>query len=158
MYWKGMHNTIRSYVKSCRSCLTNNRHSQKYGHVPPKLVITTPWQALCVDLIGPYTLKGKDSTIIEFMCLTMIDPATKWFEIVKLPTVTKLTVPTMGSSKKVTCNNYTKESDTTFDKSSAQISNLAYKTWFSRYSHCQYLIYNMEANLNFLMQYIRHKA
>ncbi len=36
----------------------NERHSQKYGHLPPKLVITTPWKALCVDLIGPYTLKG----------------------------------------------------------------------------------------------------
>ncbi len=38
------------------------------------------------------------------MCLTMINPATSWFEIVKLPTVTNLTVPTMGKGKKVTCN------------------------------------------------------
>jgi hypothetical protein len=30
----------------------------KYGHVPPKLVIMTPWRALCVDLVGPYTLNG----------------------------------------------------------------------------------------------------
>ncbi len=42
MYWKSMRCTIRSYVKSCRSCQINKRHSQKYGHVPPKLVITTP--------------------------------------------------------------------------------------------------------------------
>jgi hypothetical protein len=28
----------------------------RYGHVPPKLVITTPWKVLCVDLVGPYTL------------------------------------------------------------------------------------------------------
>ncbi len=62
------------------------------------------------------------------MCLTMIDPATSWFEIVELPTVTKLTVPNTGKGKKVTCNNYTKESETTFNKSSAQISNLVYKT------------------------------
>jgi hypothetical protein len=27
------------------------------------------------------------------MCLTMIDSATRWFEIIKLLTVTKLTVP-----------------------------------------------------------------
>jgi hypothetical protein len=56
MYWKGMRHTIQNYVKSCRSCQINKRHSQKYGHVPPKLVITTPWKAICVDLIGPYTL------------------------------------------------------------------------------------------------------
>jgi hypothetical protein len=86
MYWKGMHNNIGSSIKSCRSCQMNKRHSQKYGHVPPKLVITTPWQVLYVDFIGPYTIKGKDGTSIDFMCLTMIDPATSWFEIVELPT------------------------------------------------------------------------
>jgi hypothetical protein len=42
MYWKGMRTTIRKYVKSCRSCQVNKRHSQKYGHLPTKLVITTP--------------------------------------------------------------------------------------------------------------------
>jgi hypothetical protein len=46
MYWKGMRTTIQRYVKSCRSCQVNKRHSLKYGHVPPKLVITTPWRAL----------------------------------------------------------------------------------------------------------------
>ncbi len=45
MYWKDMHTTIQKYVKSCRSCQVNKRHSQKYGYLPPKLVITTPWKA-----------------------------------------------------------------------------------------------------------------
>ena len=34
-----------------------------------------------MDLIRPYTFKGKDGTEIDFMCLTMIDPASNWFEI-----------------------------------------------------------------------------
>ncbi len=38
-----------------------------------------------MDLIGLYTLKGKDKTQIDFMCITMIDPETNWFEIVELP-------------------------------------------------------------------------
>jgi hypothetical protein len=78
MYWKGMCTTIWRYAKTCQSCQVNKRHSQKYGHLPPNLVITTPWKALCVDLIviGPYTLKGKDGSSIDFMCLTMIDPTT----------------------------------------------------------------------------------
>jgi hypothetical protein len=92
MYWKGMRTTIWRYVKSCRSCQVNKRHSLRYGHVPSKLVITTPWRALCVDLVGPYTLKGKDGSSIDFMCRTMIDPATSWFKIVELPTV-RVTVP-----------------------------------------------------------------
>ncbi len=96
----------------------------------------TPWKALCVDLIGPYTLTDKDGSSIDFMCLTMIDPETSWFEIVELPSVNKATFPTLGKGKKATCNNYTKDAVMTFDKSSVQISNLVYKTWFSRYPHC----------------------
>jgi hypothetical protein len=150
MYWKGMHTTIRRYVKSCRSCQVDKRHSLKYGQVPPKLVITTPWRALCVDLVGPYTLKGKDGSSIDFMCFTMINPATSWFEIVELPTVTKLMVPKAGKDNKATYTNYTKEAEI-FDKTSAQISNLVYKCWFSRYPCCQYLIYNngIEFKLHF---------
>jgi hypothetical protein len=101
MYWKGMCTTIQRYIKTCQSCQVNKRHSQKYGHLPPKLVIMTPWKVLCVDLIGLYTLKRKDSLSINFMHLTMIDLAEPYF-----------------------------------DKSSAQISNLVYKTCFSRYPRC----------------------
>jgi hypothetical protein len=73
MYWKGMRTTIRSLTKSCRSCQINKRRSQKYGHLPPKTVYTIPWECLCVDLIGPYTLKGKDNSQVDFMALTMIN-------------------------------------------------------------------------------------
>jgi hypothetical protein len=44
------------------------------GHLPPKSVIAIPVKVLCVDLIGPYTLKGKYGTVIDFTALTMIDP------------------------------------------------------------------------------------
>jgi hypothetical protein len=137
MYWKGMRTTIQKYFKSCRSCQVNKRHSHKYGHLPPKLVITTPWKALCVDLIGPCTLKGKVGSSIDFMCLTMINLTTSWFEIVELPTVAQeMTVPPVGKGKKVTFDKNTKVAEPYFDKSSAQISNLVYKTWYSRYPHC----------------------
>jgi hypothetical protein len=103
-----MCNTIQKYIKSCRFCRVNKRHSLKYGHVPPKLVIMTPWRVLCVDLVVPYTLKGKDGSSINFMCLTMIDPETSLLKIVELPTVTKLMVPNMGKGKKATYTKYTK--------------------------------------------------
>ncbi len=118
----------------------NKRQSLKYGPVPPKLVIITPWRALCVDLVGPYTLKGKDGSSIDFMCLTMIDPTTSWFEIVKLPTV-RVTFPKGGKGKKVIYLDYTKDAEI-FGKTSAQISNLVYKCWFSRYPCCHYIIYD----------------
>jgi hypothetical protein len=65
----------------------------------------TPWRALCVDLIGPYTLKGQDGSRIDFMCMTMINPTSSWFKIVELPTVDLVTtVPPApaGKGKKVT--------------------------------------------------------
>ncbi len=121
----------------------NKRHSLRYGHVPPKLVITTPWRALCVDLVGPYTFKGKDGSCIDFMCLTMINPATSWFKLVELSTLS-VTVPKGGKGKKATFLDYTKNTEI-FDKTSAQISNLVYKRWFSRYPHCSYMIYDNES-------------
>ncbi len=80
MYWKNLRIDVRSFVKTCKSCQVNKKKKLKYGKLPPKLVVDTPWECLCVDLIvdliGPYTLKGKDGSEIDFMCLTMIDPAT----------------------------------------------------------------------------------
>jgi hypothetical protein len=73
----------------------------------------------------------------------MIDPATSWFEIVELPTAAQeTTVPPAGKGKKVTFDRNTEVAEPYFDKSSAQISTLVYKTWFSRYPCCQYIIYN----------------
>jgi hypothetical protein len=67
----------------------------------------------------------------------MMDPANRWFEIVELPTVAQeTTVPPVGKGKKVTFAKNTKVAKPYFDKSYAQISNLVYKTWFSRYPHC----------------------
>ena len=46
-----------------------------------------------MDLMRPYTLKGKDGTEIDIMCLTMIDPASSWFEIVELTITTDTVIP-----------------------------------------------------------------
>jgi hypothetical protein len=70
----------------------------------------------------------------------MINPATSWFEIVELPTV-RVMVPKEGKGKKNTCLYYTKDAEI-FGKTSAQINNLVYKCWFSRYPCCCYIIYN----------------
>ena len=43
-----------------------------------------PWHTLCIDLIGPYEF-GKGKTAVKLHCMTMIDPATGWFEMVDIP-------------------------------------------------------------------------
>ena len=94
-----------------------------------------------MDLIGPYTLKGKDGTEIDFMCLTMIDPASSWFEIVELLITTDAVIPLDKKGRKGTKKHINTKLPY-FDKSSAMISNLVNKTWFSRYPRCQYIIYD----------------
>ena len=44
MYWKGMRTTIRSITRSCKTCQINKRRNNKYGHLPAKIVISTPWE------------------------------------------------------------------------------------------------------------------
>ena len=82
-----------------------------YGKLPSKLAITTPWQCVQVDLIGPYTIKGKDNSILDFMCLMMIDPVTGWFEIIELPLAS---VQYVRKGQKIT--------EGVINKSSAQVS------------------------------------
>eukprot|EP00804_Cyclotella_cryptica_P016666 CCRYP_001971-RA/>CCRYP_001971-RA protein AED:0.45 eAED:0.58 QI:0/0/0/1/0/0/3/0/370 len=143
MYWKGLRTTVQSHVKKCHSCQVNKRRQIKYGKLPTKLAITNPWEALCVDLIGPSTLKGKDKTQIDFMCITMIDPATSWFEIVELPVsqLPKLDIP-MGTKGHKGKDTHVQQQQPYFDKTSATVGNLVNRTWFSRYPRSQYIIYD----------------
>jgi hypothetical protein len=54
------------------------------------------------------------------MCLTMIDPATSWFEILELPTVAQeTTVPPAGKDKKVIFDKNKMVAEPNFGKSSA---------------------------------------
>ena len=149
MYWTGMRTSVRQYVKRCKSCQVNKRSKHSYGKLPPKQVLSIPWETLCVDLIGPYTIKGKDGTVLDFMCLTMIDPVSNWFEIVELPVVE---LPRTGTARKTQqrvgrTDNKTQEAigqtkEAYFDKSSFMISKLVNKCWFSRYPRCKYVIYD----------------
>ncbi len=89
MTWDSLCKDVHRYTESCQSCQKNKRSKTKYGKLPTKLVWITLWKVLCVNLIGPYVLKGKDGSEVDFMCLTMMDPETNWFEIVELPVVDK---------------------------------------------------------------------
>ena len=91
--WKGMRKTVTSVCKKCASCQLHKPDQRKLGHLPEKTVEEIPWDTLCIDLVGPYTVgkakkrKGKPddtSDVTTLWCLTMIDPATGWFEIVEI--------------------------------------------------------------------------
>jgi hypothetical protein len=44
-------------------------------------VEATPWDKMCIDLIGPCTIRREENNDLTCKCVTIIDPATGWFEI-----------------------------------------------------------------------------
>jgi len=72
---------------------------------------------------------------IDFTALTMINPASSWFEFVELPTIYRL-ITKKENSKERTIE------EEIFDKSSDRISRLVNKIWLCRYLRCRYLIYD----------------
>jgi hypothetical protein len=115
---------------------------QKYGKLSAKLVVTNPWEVLYVDLIGPYTLKDKDGTHIDFMCITMINPATSWFEMVELPVSEPSFLDNPMGTKGHKGNNACTNKQPYFDKTSATVGTPVYRTWFCRYLCSQYIVYD----------------
>ena len=131
MYWHGMSAQIRRLCKTCPRCQKGKARKRKYGQLPPKDAIVVPWQTLHCDLIGPTTIKSKDGTEMDFMCLTMIDAATGWFEIVELPNrMIEKKCPRTGKTSEVEI----------IDKTSATVSHLLNKCWLSRYPRPKYLV------------------
>ena len=61
--------TGKAFAQQSTTCVRSDQHAkeqkktnQKYVKLPPKQAETNPWDTLCVDLIGPYTIprKGKN--------------------------------------------------------------------------------------------------
>ena len=100
-------------------------------------------QKVCGDLIGPYTLKGIDGTTMDFMCLTIIDPVTGWFEMVELLIIVK----------KVSKKGETTE-EVVIDKSSAEVARLFNWQWLSHYPRPKYITYDIQTSLWIPVQFI----
>ena len=53
--WPGLKTDVIKHIK-CPNCQGNKKQRKKYGHLPPKLAESQPWEHLCVDMIGPYQI------------------------------------------------------------------------------------------------------
>jgi transposase InsO family protein len=104
LFWPKMRNQITNHVLACPTCQRNKRKVKKYGWLPPKEAEAIPWDRMCIDLIGPYKIRRKGKSTLECRCVTMIDPATGWFEIHQYD-----------------------------DKRSITVANIAEQEWFARY-------------------------
>lgn len=104
LYWPKMRDQITNYVSACPTCQKSKKRVKKYGHLPPKVAEAEPWDKMCIDLIGPYKIRRKGKPDLVCKCVTMIDPATGWFEIHQYD-----------------------------DKRSITVANITEQEWFSRY-------------------------
>ena len=80
-YWPHLQTDVRKFVGTCDICQKSKKQRLKYGHLPAKEAEVVPWERLCVNLIGPYTIERKDQEDLNLQAVTMIDPATGWLEI-----------------------------------------------------------------------------
>ena len=111
--WKLLFKTVHDVCKKCPTCQRAKTTNKKYGKLPPKQAETNPWDTLCVDLIGTYTIPRTGKTPLKLWCLTMIDPATGWCEMSQIP-----------------------------NKTATEIADITEKTWFTRYPLPQRIVFD----------------
>jgi hypothetical protein len=83
--WPGLTKDVERLCSTCQVCQITKKERTKYGMLPPpKIAESDPWVMVCVDLVGPFTIRTPAKTN-SLLALTMIDPETitGWFEIVK---------------------------------------------------------------------------
>jgi hypothetical protein len=102
----------RAFLFHLSSLPLTKKERKKYGLLPPKTAESDPWVMVCVDLVGPFTIKTPLKTH-SLLALTMIDPATGWFEIVQ------------ANSKTAT-----------------SIQDLFHNTWLACYPRPQYIVFD----------------
>ena len=112
--WTNLRQTVYDLCATCPTCQRTKRSTVKYGKLPPKEAEAEPWEVVCVDLVGPYTMRknGTQPTLV-FWALTMIDPATGWFEM-----------------------------KTIENKTADNVANIVENLWLSRYPWPQMIIYD----------------
>ena len=91
MTWPGLTKDVQAHCKKCKLCQIHKKNRKQYGKLPAKVAEATPWQIVCIDLVGPWSVKTP-SGIKKLSAFTAIDPATSWFEIVSIPDKNAATV------------------------------------------------------------------
>jgi len=90
LWWPGMEKQVKHYCRTCDTCQRNKVSAKKkYGKLPEKEAeAATPWNRVDLDMVGPLSVHTPDGKTHQLLALTMIDPATGWFEIVEVPAPT----------------------------------------------------------------------
>ena len=135
-YWKGLSNQAKQHVKTCKVC-QQHKKKRKYGLLPAKKIEElVPWETVHIDLIGPYSVTAKQiqpggsikEVELTLTAMTMVDPATGWFEITEVPYYS--------------IEDVKRDENQYIDKSSARISQLFEQAWLGRYPRPKQVIFD----------------
>lgn len=98
---------VHQHMSACIACGKQKHDCQRYGHLPAKEVGVKPCQRLCIDIMGPYTVKRSDKKELKTLkCVTMTEPATGLFEVARYD-----------------------------DKQVITVEDIVQQSWLSRYPH-----------------------
>ena len=86
-----MKQDVEHTCRTCSLCQKCKKVHKKCGKLPAREVDSTPWERVNIDLIGPWSVKTPTKTH-TLNALTIIDPATSWFEIIEVKDTTAATV------------------------------------------------------------------
>jgi hypothetical protein len=102
---------------TCQVCQMTKKERKKYGLLPPKIAesdILSLVHGLCGSGGSIYNKDTSQNTLSSpLLALTMIDPATGWFEIVEAT-----------------------------NKSAISIQDLFHNTWLARYPRPQFIVFD----------------
>jgi hypothetical protein len=96
---------------------------KKYGLLSPKIAEYDPSVMFCVDLVVPFTIRTPAKTH-SLLALTMIDPASGWFEIVEAT-----------------------------NKSATSIQDLFHNTWLAHYPRPQFIVFDNGIRVKFKREF-----
>ena len=81
-YIPGLSVYCRDFICT-EQCHLYKNQGPGYGQLPPREANLVPWNEVCIDLIGPWTIV-VNGQVLEFKALTSIDPVTNIAELIRI--------------------------------------------------------------------------
>ncbi len=81
-YHPNLYNLVSSF--RCKACQRHKVGEQGWGHLAGREVITSSWEQVEVDLIGPWKITMSTNRTYEFLALTCVDRVTGLAELIRI--------------------------------------------------------------------------